>query len=82
MGRQFRDKVAVGWRIQRLKNGDVYILERTTKYDPTTKKPEAGKIRWSTESIRRDQLFLERLGIVKPAVQAAMAPGAAAGAAQ
>ena len=38
MGRQFRDKVTVGRRIQRLKNGDVYVLERTTKYDPATKK--------------------------------------------
>ena len=38
MGRQFRDKVTIGRRIQRQKNGDVYVLERTTKYDPTTKK--------------------------------------------
>lgn len=38
MGRQFRDKVTVGRRIQRLKNGNVYVLERTTKYDPATKK--------------------------------------------
>lgn len=38
MGRQFRDKITVGRRIQRLKNGDVYVLERTTKYDPATKK--------------------------------------------
>lgn len=38
MGRQFRDKVHVGQRIQRQKNGDIYILERTTKYDPLTKK--------------------------------------------
>lgn len=38
MGRQFRDKITVGRRIQRLKNGDIYVLERTTKYDPVTKK--------------------------------------------
>lgn len=38
MGRQFRDKVTIGRRIQRQKNGDVYVLERTTKYDPATKK--------------------------------------------
>ena len=49
--------------------------------ETTEVKTEAGKFRWSTESIRRDQLFLERLGVVKPAVQAA-APGVAAGAAQ
>ena len=33
MGRQFRDKIHVGQRKQRQKNGDIYILERTTKYD-------------------------------------------------
>ena len=38
MGRQFRDKVTVGQRRQRQKNGDIYVLERTTKYDPATKK--------------------------------------------
>ena len=38
MGRQFRDKIHVGQRKQRQKNGDIYILERTTKYDPETKK--------------------------------------------
>ena len=38
MSRQFRDKITVGRRLQRQKNGDIYVLERTTKYDPTTKK--------------------------------------------
>jgi len=43
---------------------------------------EAGKFRWSTESIRRDRLFLERLGVVKPAAQAAAATGPSSVAAQ
>ena len=38
MSRQYMDKVHVGRRIQRQKNGDIYVLERTTKYDPKTKK--------------------------------------------
>ena len=38
MGRQFRDKITVGQRRQRQKNGDIYVLERTTKYDQATKK--------------------------------------------
>lgn len=38
MGRKFQDKTHVGRRVQRQKNGDVYVLERTTKYDPVTKK--------------------------------------------
>lgn len=38
MGRKFQGKDHVGRRIQRQKNGDVYILERTTRYDQATKK--------------------------------------------
>jgi len=50
--------------------------------ETTEVRTEAGKFRWSTESIRRDQLFLERLGVVKPAAQAAATTYPAAGAAQ
>ena len=45
--------------------------------ETTEVRTEAGKFRWSTESIRRDQLFLERLGVVKSALQAAAASPAA-----
>ena len=38
MGRKFQGKDHVGRRIQRQKNGDIYILERTTRYDQATKK--------------------------------------------
>ena len=31
--------------------------------ETTEVQTEAGKFRWSTESIRRDELFLERLGV-------------------
>jgi len=38
MPRKFQGKLHVGRRIQRQKNGDIYVLERTTRYDPATKK--------------------------------------------
>jgi hypothetical protein len=38
MPRKFQGKLHVGRRIQKQKNGDVYVLERTTRYDPATKK--------------------------------------------
>lgn len=38
MPRKFRDEIHVGRRHQRQKNGTIYVLERTTKYDPATKK--------------------------------------------
>lgn len=38
MGRAYRNQIHVGQRRQKQKNGDVYILERRTKYDPATKK--------------------------------------------
>ena len=37
--------------------------------ETTEVKTEAGKFRWTTESIKRDRLFLERLGALKPATQ-------------
>ena len=43
--------------------------------ETTEVKTEAGKYRWSTESIRRDTLFLERLGVLRPAVQTTPRPG-------
>ena len=39
MGRAFMDKIHVGTRRQKQKNGDVYILVRTTKYDPGRRRP-------------------------------------------
>lgn len=38
MGRQFQNKIHVGQRRQKQKNGDVYILERMTRYDQATKR--------------------------------------------
>ena len=38
MGRKFQGKLHVGRRVQRQKNGDIYVLERTTRYDRATKK--------------------------------------------
>ena len=38
MARKFRGKLHVGRRVQRQKNGDIYVLERTTRYDQATKK--------------------------------------------
>ena len=38
MGRKFQGKIHIGRRVQRQKNGDIYILERTTRYDRATKK--------------------------------------------
>ena len=59
----------------------VDIFDWFDSIETTEVKTEAGKFRWSTESIRRDQLFLERLGVVKQTVLAT-ATGAAAGTAQ
>ena len=38
MPRKFQGKIHVGRRVQRQKNGDIYVLERTTRYDRATKK--------------------------------------------
>jgi len=38
MARKFQGKLHVGRRVQRQKNGDIYVLERTTRYDQATKK--------------------------------------------
>jgi len=50
--------------------------------ETTEVRTEAGRFRWSTESIRRDQLFLERLGVAKPPAHAGAAVNPATGAAQ
>ena len=66
------------WKADALRGrSTVDIFDWFDCIETTEVRTEAGKFRWSTESIRRDQLFLERLGVVKSALQAAAASPAA-----
>ena len=54
------EKSLKGWLNER---STVDIFDWFDCIETTVVETEAGKFRWSTESVKRDKLFLERLGM-------------------